>query len=74
MDWPIALWMNIRQRKLIGTFLTVGYLIAYSLVAMALGGKYIIGRGMPVELVFYAIAGFAWIPGAMMLIRWMTKV
>ncbi len=65
--------MNLRTRKFIGTFATVGYLICYSLVAMALGGQYVLGGGIVAELAFYMLAGFAWIPGAMVLIKWMSK-
>jgi Protein of unknown function (DUF2842) len=65
--------MNIRLRKFIGTFATVAYLIIYSLIAMAIGGNYVLGTGIAVELAFYAVAGFAWLPGAMVLINWMSK-
>jgi hypothetical protein len=65
--------MNIRMRKFIGTFATVAYLIVYSLIAMAIGGNYVLGNGMLLELAYYIIAGLAWIPGSMVLIRWMSR-
>jgi hypothetical protein len=65
--------MNIRIRKFIGTFATVAYVILYSLIAMAIGGKYVLGNGMLVELAYYIVAGLAWIPGSMFLIRWMAR-
>ena len=62
-----------RSRKFIGTFATVGYLIAYSLVVMAVGGQFIVGNGVILELVFYIIAGLGWIPLSMVIIKWMAR-
>ncbi len=62
-----------RQRKLIGTLMTVGFLVAYSLVMMMLGGLFAVGRGVAVELIFYIVAGLLWLPVVMLLIRWMSK-
>lgn len=66
-------YMNLRSRKLIGTVATVVFLIVYALVAMAIGGILIVGRGVPLELPFYLIAGLGWLPVAMWIIRWMSK-
>jgi hypothetical protein len=65
--------MSMRLRKLIGSFATLLYVICYALVAMAIGGKYVVGGGMIAELAFYIAAGFAWIPGSMLIIRWMSR-
>ena len=65
--------MKLRARKLIGTIGTVVYMILYALVAMAIGGIFVIGHGLLVELGFYIFAGFAWLPGSMAIIRWMSK-
>lgn len=65
--------MRQRARKFVGTFATVGFLIAYSLVAMAVGGQYVVGHGMAVELPFFVIAGCLWLPAVMALIRWMAR-
>ena len=65
--------MKQRQRKLLGTVAVVGFLIVYSLVAMALGGIFVVGRGMAYELPYYAVAGVAWLPVVMALIRWMAR-
>ena len=62
-----------RQRKLIGTVATIGFMIAYSLLMMMLGGLFAVGRGVAVELIFYIIAGVLWLPVVMLLIRWMSK-
>lgn len=65
--------MKIRTRKFIGVFGGVGYLIAYSLIAMAIGGIYVVGRHGGLEFAYYVIAGIAWLPGMMWIIRWMSK-
>ena len=65
--------MRQRTRKAIGTFLIVAFIIVYSLVMMAVGGELAIGRGVAVELIFYAIAGLLWRPVVMGLIRWMVR-
>ena len=65
--------MQQRARKFAGTFATFGFLVVYSLVAMAAGGELVLGRGMAVELPFYIIAGCLWVPVVMALIKWMSK-
>jgi membrane protein DedA with SNARE-associated domain len=65
--------MNIRTRKAIGTVGTVLWLTIYALIAMAIGGQYVVGHGLALELLFYVLAGLAWIPVVMLLIRWMSR-
>jgi hypothetical protein len=65
--------MKMRTRKAIGTFATLLWLTLYALMAMVLGGALVVGRGMGLELAFYVLAGVAWIPVAMVIIRWMSR-
>lgn len=65
--------MNQRTRKFIGTFATFGFLVAYSLAAMAIGGQLVVGRGVWFELPFHIVAGCLWLPVVMALIRWMAR-
>ncbi len=65
--------MTQRSRKFLGTLATIGFLIVYCLVAMAIGGQLIIGRGLMFELPFYVIAGALWLPPVMAIIRWMSR-
>jgi hypothetical protein len=65
--------MTMRTRKLIGTFLTLIWITVYALIAMAVGGEFVVGRGMLPELAYYIIAGVAWLPVSMKIIRWMSK-
>lgn len=62
-----------RVRKLIGLFVLVPLLIIYLLIAMAIGAEFINSRGFFVELIFYVVAGLAWIPAAAVIIRWMQR-
>lgn len=65
--------MKMRARKAIGTIATVIWLIIYALAAMALGGQFVVGSGVAVELAFYMAAGVAWLPVAMLIITWMSR-
>ena len=70
---PYSSPMKQRSRKALGTIATVVFLITYSLVAMALGGQLVVGRGLLYELPFYIVAGVLWLPVVMSIIRWMVK-
>jgi hypothetical protein len=65
--------MRQRTRKFFGVIGTFVYLTAYSLIVMALGGAFVVGKGLVWELVFYVAMGVVWIPGAALIIRWMSK-
>jgi hypothetical protein len=65
--------MTLRTRKFIGILLTIVWLLSYALIAMAIGGIYVLGRGMPLELPFYVVAGLAWVPVEMIIIKWMSR-
>ena len=65
--------MKIRQRKSIGTVVTIVFLVIYALVAMAIGGRYVVGYGPAIELIAFILLGVGWIPAAMLLIRWMSR-
>lgn len=65
--------MKLRTRKLLGTIYTIVYMIIYALIIMAIGGVFIVGRGLMFELPFYILGGFGWLPVAMVIIRWMSK-
>lgn len=65
--------MNQRTRKAIGTAAIVIFVIAYALAMMTLGGELVVGRGLALELGFYAVAGALWLPVVMAIIRWMVR-
>jgi hypothetical protein len=65
--------MSLRQRKFIGMVAIVTFLIVYCLIAMAIGGMVAVGLPMLLEIGFFIIAGIAWLPVVMMIIRWMSR-
>ena len=65
--------MTMRQRKFAGVLATVGFLIVYSLIAMAVGGALVVGQSKLLEIAYFIIAGIAWLPPAMLIIRWMSR-
>ena len=58
---------------MIGIAATIVILAVYALVAMAIGGKYIVGLGTFVELPAFIILGLGWLPVIMVLVRWMSR-
>jgi Protein of unknown function (DUF2842) len=65
--------MKLRTRKAIGTALTVLWITTYCLIVGAVGAIMVVGRGMTLELPFYVIAGFGWVPVEMWIIKWMSR-
>jgi uncharacterized membrane protein len=65
--------MRLRTRKLVGTFILIGWVIFYALMVMATMYKPARAFGAVGEPLFYALAGFAWIPVAMLIIWWMAR-
>lgn len=65
--------MKLRARKFVGMLLTLAWVVSYSLVMMAIGGVFILGKGMLAEVGFYLIGGLAWLPVEMAIIRWMSR-
>jgi hypothetical protein len=65
--------MSIRWRKLLGTMAVVLFLVAYSLLAMVLGDTLLVGQPRVIELVGFIVLGLLWLPGAMAIIRWMSR-
>ena len=65
--------MTIRPRKLIGTIVLVLFLVVYALIAMALGASQIVGGPYIVQVIYFLLAGLAWIIPAGILIRWMAR-
>jgi hypothetical protein len=63
--------MRARTRKLVGTVLLLIVLTIYSLLVMLAAAAVLPTGGKIVELIFYAIAGVAWVLPAGYLIKWM---
>ena len=65
--------MKIRQRKFVGFVATIAFLVVYALIAMAIGGQYVVGYGTAIELPAFILLGIGWMPVVMVLIRWMSR-
>ena len=63
--------MSPRIRKLVGTVLLLVVLAIYSLLVGVAASAVLTGSNKLVEMIFYAIAGLAWVVPAGFLIRWM---
>ena len=66
--------MPIRIRKLIGATVMVCFVFVYALVAMALAqARFVQEAAGPLQAIFYAVLGLAWVVPLMPLIRWMAR-
>jgi hypothetical protein len=60
-----------RMRKLAGTVGMLLFVMLYALVVTAVAAPILINASKLVQGLFYAVAGLAWAPPLMLLIRWM---
>jgi Protein of unknown function (DUF2842) len=65
--------MKIRARKLLGTIATVSFLTIYCLLGMMIGSAIVPRFGGLGQAMYFIIAGLAWLPPAMLLVRWMQR-
>ncbi len=63
--------MTRRMRKLVGTVLMLVFVVIYALVVTALAAPILVGANKAVEAAFYVIAGLAWAPPLMLMVKWM---
>lgn len=65
--------MTMRKRKLVGAILLVLFLAIYALAAMLAAVVLQVSGSKLAELLYYPIAGLAWLPPAMWLVKWMQR-
>ena len=65
--------MSLRLRKFIGAILLITLVVSWALVAMALAQAPAIKANGFVEVIYYVVAGLAWVLPAMPLVRWMSR-
>ena len=65
--------MPIRLRKLIGAVALIVLVTMWALIAMALALFPAIKANHAIEVIYYVVAGLAWVLPAMPLIRWMMR-
>lgn len=65
--------MTQSTRKLIGVFLTLAVLVAYTVLAVAIYDWLLVGQSQPVLLAYFVIAGLGWALPTGVIIRWMAR-
>jgi hypothetical protein len=65
--------MPLRLRKFIGAILLITLVVIWALVAMALAQSPAIKANGLIEVIYYVVAGLAWVLPAMPLVRWMSR-
>ena len=65
--------MPLRLRKFIGTIALMAWLLIWVLLAMGLAQLMLPGAGGWGAALYYVIAGFGWVPPAMLIIDWMSR-
>jgi hypothetical protein len=65
--------MPVRLRKFIGAILLITLVVSWALVAMALAQAPAIKANGLIEVIYYVVAGLAWVLPAMPLVRWMSR-
>jgi len=60
-------------KRLIGTILLVTWVIVYAIVAVTIGDMKLPGQDRWVQVVYFLVAGLAWVPVAGWLITWMHR-
>jgi Protein of unknown function (DUF2842) len=63
--------MTRRTRKLVGTVLMLIFVMVYALVVTAIAAPVLLSASKLVQGIFYAVAGLAWAPPLMLMIKWM---
>lgn len=65
--------MRQRTRKFIGMIVLVTFVIIYSLLAMAIASIVLPDLSRPLQILYYAVAGFLWVLPCAPLVSWMQK-
>jgi hypothetical protein len=65
--------MPVRLRKFIGAILLITLVVTWALVAMALAQAPVIKANGVIEVIYYVVAGLAWVLLAIPLVRWMSR-
>lgn len=63
----------MRTRKLVGTIVLLVFLIVYAFLAMTAAIVLQVRASKFVEVLYYFVAGLAWLPPAAWVIWWMQK-
>ena len=65
--------MSQSLRKLIGTFVTVAFVIVYAFAAMLLAMRLLPDTSGLTQAIYYFVAGVVWVIPVAFLVRWMQR-
>ena len=65
--------MTMRARKLVGTVLLLIFIVIYAFIAMMAAIALQVNASKIVEVIYYFVAGLAWLPPAAWIIWWMQR-
>lgn len=65
--------MTSSRRKLAGTLLLLALVVFYVFLATVLAAAVLPTAGPIAQLIYYAVAGLAWVPLAAVVISWMHR-
>lgn len=65
--------MPVRLKKLIGTFLIVGLVVVYALVATTIATFRLAQSAWWIHLSYFLLTGVLWVVPAMFIISWMER-
>jgi Protein of unknown function (DUF2842) len=65
--------MHVRTRKLIGAVVLLLFLVVYALAVASVGAGRITEASPLLQLLYFVVAGLAWVLPAGFLLRWMAR-
>ncbi len=65
--------MHVRTRKLIGAVVLLLFLLVYAIAVASIGAGRITEASPLLQLLYFVVAGLAWVLPAGLLLRWMAR-
>jgi hypothetical protein len=65
--------MHVRTRKLIGAVVLLLFLLVYAVAVASIGAGRITEASPLLQLLYFVVAGLAWVLPAGLLLRWMAR-
>lgn len=63
--------MPSRLRRFVGMFVMIVFVLVYIVIAMDVGNLIVATKSATVQMIYFAIAGLAWVPVAGLIV-WLT--
>jgi hypothetical protein len=67
------LGMHVRTRKLVGAVVLLLFLVIYAVAVASIGAGHITEASPLLQLLYFVVAGLAWVLPAGLLLRWMAR-